>query len=179
MSPGVSIASPSSPSEVAPSSVILTTNAAVSTPQLVASTLVTVVTALPMHLGASSLIASPNFSSRKAAPLLRPALPSMAISRPVPTFPPGSGVVFSSDCPCRNVQKWLFLKFNKLSLNIAKTEYILIAPGHKINTIDVQPTVKFNSQPVKRVKCTKVLGIQIDDHLSRNQHIVYIENLLF
>ena len=38
----------------------------------------------------------------------------------------------------RNVQKWLSL--NKLSLNIAKTEYILIASRHKINTIDVQPS---------------------------------------
>ena len=64
----------------------------------------------------------------------------------------------------RNVQKWLSL--NKLSLNIAKTEYILIASRHKINTIDVQPTVKINSQPVKRVKFTKVLGVQIDEHLS-------------
>ena len=34
----------------------------------------------------------------------------------------------------RNVQKWLSL--NKLSLNIAKTEYILIASRHKITRID-------------------------------------------
>ena len=74
----------------------------------------------------------------------------------------------------RNVQKWLSL--NKLSLNIAKTEYILIASRHKINTIDIQPTVKINSQPVKRVKSTKVLGVQIDEHLSWNQHTEYIAN---
>ena len=60
----------------------------------------------------------------------------------------------------RNVQKWLSL--NKLSLNIAKTEYILIASRHQINRIVVQPTVKINIQPIKRVKYTKVLGIQID-----------------
>ena len=74
----------------------------------------------------------------------------------------------------RNVQKWLSL--NKLSLNIAKTEYILIASRHKITRIDVQPTVKINSQHIKRVKCTKVLGVQIDEHLSWNQHIEYIAN---
>ena len=37
--------------------------------------------------------------------------------------------------------------------------------------MDVQPTVKINSQPLKRVKCTKELGVQIDEHLSWNQHI--------
>ena len=74
----------------------------------------------------------------------------------------------------RNVQKWLSL--NKLSLNIAKTEYILIASRHKITRIDVQPTVKINSQHIKRVKCTKVLGVQIDEHLSWNQHIEYSAN---
>ena len=74
----------------------------------------------------------------------------------------------------KNVQKWLSL--NKLSLNIAKTEYILIASRHKINTIDIQSTVKITNQPVKRVKFTKVLGVQIDEYLSWNQHIEYIAN---
>ena len=37
-------------------------------------------------------------------------------------------------------------------------------------------TVKINSQHIKRVKCTKVLGVQIDEHLSCNQHIEYIAN---
>ena len=60
----------------------------------------------------------------------------------------------------RNVQKWLSL--NKLNSNIAKTEYILIASRHKINTKDIQRTVKNNSQPVKRVKFTNVLRVQID-----------------
>ena len=76
----------------------------------------------------------------------------------------------------RNVQKWLSL--NKLSLNIAKTGYVLIASRHKINRsrIDVQLTVKINSQHIKKVKCTKVLGVQKDEHLSWNQHIEYIAN---
>ena len=73
-----------------------------------------------------------------------------------------------------NVQKWLSLK--KLSLNIAKAGYILIPSRHEINRIDVQPTVKVNSQHIKSVKCTKVLGVQIDEHLSWTQHIDYIAN---
>ena len=48
----------------------------------------------------------------------------------------------------RNVHKLLSL--NKLSSNIVKTEYSLIASRHKINTIEIQPTVKINnSQLVK------------------------------
>ena len=63
----------------------------------------------------------------------------------------------SASVDLRNVQKWLF--HNKLSLNIAKTEYILIALRHKISAIDIQPTVKINSQPVNRMKLAKVLGV--------------------
>ncbi len=38
---------------------------------------------------------------------------------------------------------------NKLSLNIAKTEYILIASRHMINKMDVLPTEKINNQHIK------------------------------
>ena len=72
----------------------------------------------------------------------------------------------------KNVQKWLPLY--KLSLNMAKTDYILIALQHKIKRIDAQLTVKINSWHIKRVKYTKVLGIQIDEYLNWNQHIDYI-----
>ena len=57
-----------------------------------------------------------------------------------------------------------------------KTEYILIASRHKINATDIQPTVKVNSQLVNRVKLANVLGVQIDEHLSGNQHTEYIAN---
>lgn len=79
-----------------------------------------------------------------------------------------------ADIDLRNVQKWLSL--NKLSLNIVKTEYIMIASRHKINRIDIEPTVRINSQHIKRVKCTEVLGVQIDEHLNWKQHIEYIVN---
>ena len=73
----------------------------------------------------------------------------------------------------RNVQKWLSL--NKLSLNITKTEYInRLATQDKYNKCS--PTVKINSQPVKIVKSTKLLGVEIDEHLSWNQHTQYIAN---
>ena len=62
-----------------------------------------------------------------------------------------------------NVKAWL--SSNKLSLNIAKTEYILIGSCPKIRSIDVQPTVKIGTRPIKKVKCTKLLGVEIDEHL--------------
>ena len=68
-----------------------------------------------------------------------------------------------------NVKKWLSL--NKLSLNIAKTEYILIASRHMINKMEVLSTVKINNQHIKRVKCTKMLGVQLDEHLKWTQHL--------
>ncbi|CAB4007916.1 Hypothetical predicted protein [Paramuricea clavata] len=48
----------------------------------------------------------------------------------------------------RNVQKWLCA--NKLSLNIAKTEYVLIRTRHKISNIDTHQGVKINNQLIKK-----------------------------
>ena len=71
-----------------------------------------------------------------------------------------------------NVKAWLSL--NKLSLNIAKTEYILIGSRPKICSIDVRPTVKIDTRPIKRVKCTKLLGVEIDEHLKWEKHVDHI-----
>ena len=69
----------------------------------------------------------------------------------------------------KNVKVWL--SSNKLSLNIAKTEYILIGSRPKINSMDVQPTVKIDTCPIKRVKYAKVLGVEIDENLNwEKQH---------
>ena len=40
--------------------------------------------------------------------------------------------------------------------------------------MDVLPTVKIYNQHIKRVKCTKVLGVQLDEHSKWTQHIEYI-----
>ena len=71
-----------------------------------------------------------------------------------------------------NVKAWL--SSNKLSLNIAKTEYILIGSRPKISSTDVQPTVKIDTPPIKRVKCTKLLGVEIDEHLKWEKHVDHI-----
>jgi hypothetical protein len=37
--------------------------------------------------------------------------------------------------------------------------------------LDVQPSINIDKQSVKRVKHTKVLGVQIDEHLNWGKHI--------
>ena len=49
-----------------------------------------------------------------------------------------------------NVQKWLCE--NKLNLNIAKTEYVLIGSRYKTNNVDTQQGVKIDNKLIKKVK---------------------------
>ena len=71
-----------------------------------------------------------------------------------------------------NVHNWL--SANRLNLNIAKTEYVLIGSPHRIHSLNIQPLNNIDQQPVKRVKQSKVLGVQIDEHLDWSKHIEFI-----
>ena len=44
-------------------------------------------------------------------------------------------------------QNWLLA--NKLSLNVAKTEFILIASNHKLNNLDSQPSINIGHDSIK------------------------------
>ena len=55
-----------------------------------------------------------------------------------------------------NVNQWLCA--NKLSLNLVKTEYILIGSRHNINNILATPKVFVGDIPIKRVRETKALA---------------------
>ena len=68
-----------------------------------------------------------------------------------------------------NVNQWLCA--NKLSLNLVKTEYILIGSRHNINNILATPKVFVGDIPIKRVRETKALGVYIDEFLSWEKHI--------
>ena len=63
------------------------------------------------------------------------------------------------------------LSANKLSLNLVKTEYLLIGSRHNINNLFHAPKVHVGDMPIKRVKETKALGVYIDEYLSWNKHI--------
>ena len=40
--------------------------------------------------------------------------------------------------------------------------------------MDFQPKVKVGTRPIKRVKCTKLLGVEIDEHLKWEKHAGHI-----
>ena len=65
-----------------------------------------------------------------------------------------------------NLKNWLMA--NKLSLNVAKTEYMLIRPK-RIKT-DPHPNIFIENQQIKQVYECKTLGIVVDQHLSWNSN---------
>ena len=65
-----------------------------------------------------------------------------------------------------------WLKANKLSLNIAKTNYILFHPKQKL--IIVNNNFTLDNVSVKQVEVMKFLGVLVDQHLSWKSHISYV-----
>ena len=64
-----------------------------------------------------------------------------------------------------NLRKWLIA--NKLSLNVAKTEFILIGFKPMIKSIsNRQPNIIIENKPIKQVYDCKTLGVTVDQHLS-------------
>ena len=64
-----------------------------------------------------------------------------------------------------NLRKWLIA--NKLSLNVAKTEFILIGSKPMIKSIsNRQPNIIIENKPIKQVYDCKTLGVTVDQHLS-------------
>ena len=59
-----------------------------------------------------------------------------------------------------------WLQANKLSLNVVKTKYMIIASQHKIRYLKHQFQIEVNHQPLKREKGYKYLGIEIDESLT-------------
>ena len=64
-----------------------------------------------------------------------------------------------------NLRKWLIA--NKLSLSVAKTEFISIGPKSMIKNIsNSHPNVFVENKQIKQVYECKTLGVKIDQHLS-------------
>ena len=68
-----------------------------------------------------------------------------------------------------NVFDWL--QANKLTLNMTKTEFMLIGSRQRLNTLTTSPTIRMNSTQVSKVSATKSLGVMIDDKLDWHNHI--------
>ena len=61
------------------------------------------------------------------------------------------------------IYRWLVA--NRLTLNVSKTEYMIIGSRHNLGKIDKDPVIKIGSKTVKRVHTSKSLGVIIDDKL--------------
>ena len=72
------------------------------------------------------------------------------------------------------IKEWLLA--NKLSLNVAKTEFLFIGSHHKLNNLDSQPCVNIGHDSIKQVQHSTVLGVEIDENLSWNKHIENVCN---
>ncbi|PFX19180.1 putative RNA-directed DNA polymerase from transposon X-element [Stylophora pistillata] len=68
-----------------------------------------------------------------------------------------------------NVFNWL--QANKLTLNMTKTEFMLIGSRQRLNTLTASPTIRMNNTQVSQVTATKSLGVIIDAKLDWYSHI--------
>ena len=60
---------------------------------------------------------------------------------------------------------------NKLSANLIKTEYMILAKAPKLNKMNFSPLIKLNGKPIKRVSTSDYLGLITDEKLSWQQYI--------
>ena len=68
-----------------------------------------------------------------------------------------------------NLNKWLI--YNKLTLNTAKTEFMLIGSRQKLSSLSNQLELSINNVPIEHVSSVKSLGIFIDENLRWQTHI--------
>ena len=65
----------------------------------------------------------------------------------------------------------VWLAANKLTLNMTKTEFLLIGSRQRLSNLTESPTIKINQVPVEQVSTTKSLGVHIDQNLNWDFHI--------
>ena len=71
-----------------------------------------------------------------------------------------------------HINEWI--QANKLSLNIKKTKYMLFSNSLK----SLPGNIILNHSYINRVESTKFLGVFIDEHISWNSHLLYINKII-
>ena len=66
---------------------------------------------------------------------------------------------------------YTWLSANKLTLNLTKTDFMLVASRQKLSTFPEIPSFSINDHPVKQVSSTKSLGVHIDQNINWECHI--------
>ena len=70
----------------------------------------------------------------------------------------------------RNLQRWLIT--SRLSLNIAKTEFMVIGSNQRLHApSNNQIDIEIDGNSIEKVEEAKSLGLFIDEHLSWTKHI--------
>ncbi len=69
----------------------------------------------------------------------------------------------------KKLNSWLIT--NRLSLNIVKTEFMVIGSQQKLKSIDSEINIRMNENEITRVESVKSLGVHIDKHLTWHDHI--------
>ena len=68
-----------------------------------------------------------------------------------------------------NLNRWL--KANKLSLNVAKTELMITGSRQRLHTQSGEIDIEIDGEKIKRIDHTKSLGLITDDRLSWSKHV--------
>ena len=77
---------------------------------------------------------------------------------------------FSQELKC--VNEWLLA--NKLTLNVSKTEFTLIAIRQKLTFIESNLNINIESQPIRQVKSAKTPGLHLQKNLSWTKNTDHI-----
>ena len=68
-----------------------------------------------------------------------------------------------------NINRWLTA--TNLTLNMTKTEFMLIGSRQKLNNLPSLPSLNINNVPIKHSQCSKSIGVLIDETLTRKNHV--------
>ena len=68
--------------------------------------------------------------------------------------------------------KWI--SANKLSANLIKTEYMIIATSAKLNTLDYCPIIEVNGKPIPRATETPSLSLIVDEALIWEPYVQHL-----
>ena len=72
----------------------------------------------------------------------------------------------------------VWLSANKLTLNVAKTEFMLITRQKLPFLVNHEIRIQIDDTPLKRVKHTKDLGVILHENLSWEKHVDSVKKSL-
>ena len=73
-----------------------------------------------------------------------------------------------------------WLTTNNLSLNIVKTEFMVVGSRQRIKTLNNEIDIEINGNMVNQVTSVKSLGVHLDNHRIWSEHTdkLYVKKLL-